>query len=117
MEIDAVIANRRNRNVTRDIDSYIVTAFPSDHFPVIIRVKMKLAKNHKVNDESSMWKSPISEATNTEIHRISENGNFTDKERPDRKVEILGKAMKSVAEEHVAKNYPKKQRHRQIDKN
>ena len=58
-EIDAVIANRRSRNIIKDIESDTVTALPSDHFPVNIRVKLELAENrNKDKDASNAWKIP-----------------------------------------------------------
>ena len=44
-ELDAVISNRRLRNGIKDVESDMVTAFPSDHFPVTIKIKIKFAKN------------------------------------------------------------------------
>ena len=60
-EIDAVISNRRLRNSIKDIESDTITAFPSDHFPVAIRIKIKLAKNRNIQkDESNTRKTPKS---------------------------------------------------------
>ena len=42
-EIDAVLSNRRLRHGIKDIESDTITAFPSDHFPVAVRIKVKLA--------------------------------------------------------------------------
>ena len=46
-EIDLVIANRRAQNIVKDEESVTKTAFPSDHFPVNIRVKIILAEHKR----------------------------------------------------------------------
>ena len=50
-EIDGVFANRRARNLLKDAESDTKTYFPSDHFPVNYRFKIKLAKNTAREEE------------------------------------------------------------------
>ena len=51
-EIDAVLANKRTTNMIKNIESDTARYFPSDHFPLNIRMKIKLAKNkEKVKNE------------------------------------------------------------------
>ena len=52
-EIDAVIANGMGRNTIKDVWSDTRREFPSDHFPVQWRIKVKLARKHKVDDEDN----------------------------------------------------------------
>ena len=48
-EIDAILANRRTKNMVKDVESNTSRYFPSDHFPLNIRLKVKLAKKQKHN--------------------------------------------------------------------
>ena len=60
-EMDMVMANRRAQNIIKNVESDTKTAFPSDHFPVNIRVKVLLAKHEKGGKKSALsWKSPLS---------------------------------------------------------
>ena len=99
-EIDAVIASRRCWNCIKDIGSDTVTAFPSDHFSVTIKINMKLAKTRNENkDKSNAWKGPkkptedqksvFSEAIKAEMSEQVDISSLTDKERLNVKVGTL----------------------------
>ena len=120
-ELDAVISNRRLRNCIKDIESDTITAFPSDHFPVTIRVKIKLAKNRNTQkDESNTWKSPkkpteaqtllYNNHITTELRDLDMNtdNNATLKERINQKVIAFSRVIKTAAENHFEKRYIKK---------
>ena len=58
-ELDMVMAVRRAQNIVKDLGSDTKVIFPSDHFPVNIRLKIKLAKSKKrKNKATALWKSP-----------------------------------------------------------
>ena len=57
-ELDAIIANQRSRNMVKNVESNTKTDFPSDHFPVEARLKIKLAKHRgRPPDKSNEWKN------------------------------------------------------------
>ena len=126
-ELDAVISNRRLRNGIKDIESDTITAFPSDHFPVTIREKIKLAKNRNTQkDESNTKKSPkkpTEEQTTlynnhitTELRHLNTNtdNNAIPKERINQKVAAFSRVIKTAAENHFGKKRHQKPGHHQI---
>ena len=75
-EIDHILPNQRMKNMVKDIESDTSTYFPSDHFPVNWRLKIKLAKNKdRVVDQTNKWKSPPkpSETTKTTFNNSFES--------------------------------------------
>ena len=115
-EIDAVLSNKRLRNSVKNIESDTITAFPSDHFPGITKIKIKLAKNRNIQkDESNTWKSPkkpseeqLTSYNNhivTELRNLEEsiNSNVPPKERINQKVTALSHTLKTAAEQHFEK--------------
>lgn len=44
-ELDAVIANTRTRNMIKNVESNTKHYFPSDHFPLELRLKIKFSKH------------------------------------------------------------------------
>ena len=52
-EIDVVMSNRRAQNIIKDVENDISTAFPNDHFPVNIRIKINLVNNKKKEKRTS----------------------------------------------------------------
>ena len=59
-EIDAILANKRIRNMVKNVESNTQTGFPSDHFPIETRLKIQLAKHRgRPPDKSNEWKRPI----------------------------------------------------------
>ena len=58
-EIDAILANTRARNMIKNVESNTEQYFPSDHFPVEMRLKIKLSKHRgRPPDKSNDWKQP-----------------------------------------------------------
>ena len=71
-EIDAALSNRRLRHGIKDVESDTLTAFPSDHFPATIKIKIKLSKIRNMQkDESNTWKSP-KKPTEEQTARLNE---------------------------------------------
>ena len=56
-EIDLVMANRRAKNGVKDVQTVTDYYFPSDHFPMETRLKIRLKKDgDKTFDDSNKWK-------------------------------------------------------------
>ena len=104
----------------KNIESDTARYFPSDHFPLNIRMKIKLAKNKdEVKDESNIWKNPSK--PNEEEQQIfsdkvlvdyNENmrtteSNETELEKLNKKVTALSNALKSSAEDNLTKKEAK----------
>lgn len=58
-EIDMVLANQRGKSMCKNVETDTTTFFPSHLFPVKLRLKYKLAKNHdRTNVNTNEWKGP-----------------------------------------------------------
>jgi len=111
-----VMANRRAQNIIKNVESDTKTAFPSDHFPVNLRVKIILAKHKRGNKKPApTWKSPLPTCTenqagfNAELrkqYRMETQNNSTishNKETINAKVEAFQKSILAAAELYVDK--------------
>ena len=104
-----VMANRRAQNIIKNVESDTKTAFPSDHFPVNLRVKIILTKHKRGNKKPApTWKSPVP-GFNAELrkqYRMETQNNSTishNKETINAKVEAFQKSILAVAELYVDK--------------
>ena len=55
--MDLILANRRAKHGVKDVQATINFYFPSDHFPIETKFKIKLKKhNNNEKDDSGEWK-------------------------------------------------------------
>ena len=124
-EIDGIYPSKRARNMVKDIWSDTEVFFPSDHFPVNFRIKIKLSKEHGgEEDEANKWKGaekPSEEqrdafndsfrkgweektrSRNEERRALTEEQKEkeTEKEKIGGKTRDLFESLKEAAEEHI----------------
>ena len=98
----------------KDIESNTKQYFPSDHFPVELRLKIKLAKHRgRPPDKSNDWKSPqkCSQIAQEQFkHMIAQtyrawapDKESENKEELDQQVSALKDALEEAAETHLEK--------------
>ena len=114
-ELDAVLSNRRLRNGIKNVESDMNTAYPSDHFPVTVKIKIKLAKNRNPQkDESNTWKSP-KKPTTEQAARFNEQirSDMTKPTQP-----VTHSSNKDTINEHNARhNYYHNSQHYNLNHN
>ena len=100
------LPKKHTRNILKTVESNTKHFFPSDHSPVIARVKIKPRKKlHKQKDTSNTWKSDKKQEEGTLKEFVKEVKDHIEStpshaDANDR-IKILNDAWENVAEKHV----------------
>ena len=111
----AILANTRTRNMVKNVESNTKHYFPSDHFPLEVRLKIKLSKHKgRPPDKSNEWKSPPKPSTNAQeqcnatvaqtYQAWAPDKESENKEELGCKINALNYALEQVAELHLEKD-------------
>ena len=110
----------------KNVESHTGTYFPSDHFPLELRLKMKLSKHRgRPPDKSNAWKNPqkltweTQQKFNEQIQEIykewAPDKESEDKTEMDQTVAALRYALEEAAEENRLKKNTEIARPNKID--